>query len=186
MSMREKFLRINHHYKGVAVGFRSDQVLLPNKKEGVREYLDHPGAVAVVPFLDSPFKTPLLKARVIMVKQFRYAVGKVTEELPAGKLDKNEKLSSCLKRELKEETGYSASRFKKLISFWPTPAFANEIIHIYWADGLKSGKMNPDDDEFLSCSVETFGSLLKKIEKGKIQDSKTILGLLACTQFLKL
>lgn len=181
--MKERFLRINHHYKGKAVGFRSDQVLLPNKKEAVREYLDHPGAVAVVPFLDSPFKTPLMKTRVVMVKQFRYPVSEITEELPAGKLDKKENLNNALRRELKEETGYSASRIKKLISFWPTPAFANEIIHIYWADGLKSGKMKPDDDEFLSCSVDTFGNLLKKIEKGKIRDSKTIVGLLACAQF---
>lgn len=172
-------------YRGRAVGFRCDEVLLPNGNKGVREYLDHPGAVAVIPFLDSPFKVPLEKARVVMVRQYRYAVGEVTEELPAGKLDGNENLMACLKRELKEETGYTASRFEKLLTYWPTPAFANELIHIFWADGLKSGRMSPDDDEFLARSVDTFGNLMKKIKTGKIRDSKTMLGLLACAQFLR-
>ncbi|OGR85342.1 MAG: hypothetical protein A2901_02690 [Elusimicrobia bacterium RIFCSPLOWO2_01_FULL_54_10] len=182
--MKEKYLRTAVHYKGRAVGFRSDEVLLPNGKKGVREYLDHLGAVAVVPFLDSPFKVPLEKARVVMVKQYRYPVRKITEELPAGKLDKGENILSCIKRELKEETGYTAKRFEKLVSYWPTPAFANEVIHIFWADGLTEGRMKPDEDEFLERLVLPFGKLLEKVRSGEIQDSKTMLGLLACAQFL--
>ena len=182
--MREKFLKILHSYKGKAVGFRSDEILLPNKKKAVREYLDHPGAVAVIPFLDSPRKKNLLKCRVVMVKQFRYPVGEITEEIPAGKLDKKEKLEKCLVRELKEETGFTAKKFGKLVSYWPTPAFANEIIHIYWAEGLTKGEMSPDEDEFLACKTETFGNLLRKVQTGKIRDSKTIIAILACTQFL--
>lgn len=178
--MKEKFIRTLVRYKGKAVGFLCDEVRLPNGKKAVREYLDHPGAVAIVAFLDSPLRTPLMDARVVMVKQFRYPVGRMTEELPAGKLDGKEDLKSCLARELKEETGYSARRFKKIISYWPTPAFANEIIHIFWAEGLKKGKMSPDEDEFLSRSVDTFGRLLKKVMTGKIRDSKTMIGLLAC------
>jgi len=183
--MKEKFLRTTVLYRGKAVGFCSDEVLLPNGKKAVREYLDHPGAVAVIPFLDSPFEIPLEKARVVMVKQYRYAVGEVTEELPAGKLERGENLTTCLRRELKEETGYTARKFSKLISYWPTPAFANEVIHIFWAEGLKKGRMSLDDDEFLTRSVDTFGSLIRKVETGKIKDSKTMLGLLACAQFLK-
>jgi len=183
--VKEKFLKITHQYQGVAVGFRCDEVLLPNKNKAVREYLTHPGAIAVVPFLDSPLKVPLMKARVVMVKQYRYPVNEITEELPAGKLDGKESLMSCLKRELKEETGYSAKRYKKLLSYWPTPAFANEVIHIYWADGLTKGKMQLDDDEFLSCKIDTFGNLLKKIMTGKNHDSKTMLGILACAQYFK-
>ena len=183
--MKEKYLRTKVLYRGKAVGFRCDEVRLPNGKSAVREYLDHPGAVAVVPFLDSPFKVPLMKARVVMVKQYRFPVDVLTEELPAGKLDGNENLNSCLRRELKEETGYSAGRFHKLLSYWPTPAFANEVIHIFWADGLKSGKMKPDDDEFIAKSADTFGNLLRKIETGEIMDSKTMIGLLACAQFFK-
>ena len=181
--MKEKFLRVAVSYKGRAVGFRSDEILLPNGKKAMREYLDHPGAVAVIPFLDSPFKVPLEKARVVMVRQYRYPVSQLTEEIPAGKLDGGEKLMDCLKRELKEETGYTAARFGKLFSYWPTPAFANEVIHVFWADGLKKGKMSPDDDEFLSRSVDTFGNLMKKVKSGKIRDSKTMLALLAFSQF---
>ena len=183
--MIEKFLRTSVLYRGRAVGFRCDEVLLPNGKKGVREYLDHPGAVAVIPFLDSPFKVPLEKARVVMVKQYRYAVGEVTEELPAGKLDGAENLRACLRRELKEETGYTAGRFGKLLTYWPTPAFANEVIHIFWADRLKKGRMSPDDDEFLVRSADTFGNLLRKVKSGKIRDSKTMLGLLAFSEFFK-
>src|SRR3989344_6043541 len=172
--MKERFIRTAVLYRGRAVGFRSDEVLLPNGKKAVREYLDHPGAVAVVPFLDSPFKVPLEKARVVMVRQYRYAVDEVTEELPAGKLDGKENLQACLRRELKEETGYTAHRFQKLLSYWPTPAFGNEIIHIFWADGLKKGRMSPDDDEFLARSVDTFGNLMRKVKAGKIRDSKTM------------
>jgi len=182
--MKEKFIRNTVLYRGRAVGFRSDEVLLPNGKKAMREYLDHPGAVAVVPFLDSPFEMPLEKTRLVMVKQYRYAVGEVTEELPAGKLERGENLMACLQRELKEETGYTARKFSKLISYWPTPAFANEVIHIFWALGLKKGRRCLDDDEFLTHSVDTFGNLIKKVKSGKIRDSKTMLGLLSCAQFL--
>lgn len=184
-SVKEKFLRIRHEYRGIAVGFRCDLVLLPNKKKAVREYLTHPGAIAVIPFLDSPGDVPLDEARVVMVQQYRYPVNKITEELPAGKLDGKESLLSCLDRELREETGFSSKKFHKLLSYWPTPAFANEIIHVFWAEDLKKGKMSPDEDEFLSVSIQTFGNLLKKIKEGKIQDSKTMLGLLAFSQFAK-
>ncbi len=181
--MKEKYLKTDLQFRGVAVGFRRDEVLLPNGKKAVREYLDHPGAAAIVPFLDSPSKVPLERARVVMVKQYRYPVGEITLELPAGKLDAKEKIETCLVRELKEETGFSTKKFHKLVSFWPTPAFANEIIHIYWAEDLKKGKSHPDDDEFLSVEVKTFGSLLGMIQAGKIRDSKTLVGLLSFAQF---
>ena len=83
--MREKFLKTRFMYEGQAVGFRCDEVLLPNRKKAVREYLDHPGATAIIPFLDSPRARPLEKARIILVRQYRYPVGRVTQELPAGK-----------------------------------------------------------------------------------------------------
>ena len=160
--MLEKYSKTKMMYQGNAVGFRCDEIILPNGKKAAREYLTHPGAVAVVPFLDSPRKKPLAQCRIIMVEQFRYPVGKLTIEIPAGKLSPKENPLKCVERELQEETGYRAKKINRLISFWPTAAFANEIIHIYWADQLTAGPSNPDDDEFLNVHIETFASLLKK------------------------
>ncbi len=172
-------------YEGSAAGFRCDEIILPDGKKAQREYLTHPGAVAVVPLLDSPYRTPLAQCRVVMVSQYRYPVHRTTEEIPAGKIDGKEPLAKCLARELKEETGYSTKRFRRLISYWPTPAFSNEMIHIYWADSLKKGKSSPDDDEFLEVKTETVRSVLAKIRKGKIRDSKTVIAFLALANLFR-
>jgi len=181
--MREKFSKINFLYQGSAVGFRCDEIILPNKKKASREFLTHRGAVAVIPFLDSPKNKPLLKCRIVLVEQFRYPVRRITEELPAGKLDKKESLLKCLERELKEETGYTTNKFHHLLSYEPTPAFSQEVIHVYWAENLKKGKSCPDEDEFLRTKIVTFGETLEKIRKGKIRDSKTVAGILAFAVF---
>ncbi|MCL2389243.1 MAG: NUDIX hydrolase, partial [Elusimicrobia bacterium] len=116
--------------------------------------------------------------RIILVKQYRYPVKKITYEIPAGKLDYRESLLKCLKRELQEETGYAARSIKKLISFWPTPAFSDEILHIYVAKGLKkSGKATPDFDEFIDTEIFNFDDVFEMIKTGKIQDSKTVIAL---------
>ncbi|MBV9079652.1 MAG: NUDIX hydrolase [Elusimicrobia bacterium] len=157
------------------MSFRIDEVRLPDGKTAIREYLDHPGAVAVVPILDD--------GRVLMVRQFRYPVGEMTWEVPAGKLTKGEKPEPCVLRELEEETGRKAGRVRKLISYWPTSAFANEIIHIYVADKLTKGRMNPDEDEFIDCRAWELKRIYRQIEQGKIRDSKTLIALLAYRQF---
>ncbi len=117
-----------------------------------------------------------------MVRQFRYPVNRVTLEIPAGKLDKNEKPLNCVKRELEEETGMKAGRIRKLLSFWPTATFANEIIHIYVADKLKPGKSNLDSDEFLTCETWPLKKLYQEIDAGRVQDAKTLIALLAYRQ----
>jgi len=170
MNFAEKFLKNVTHVKGHAVGFRIDQVLLPNKKKGYRDYLDHPGAVGVLPFLSHD--------KILLVQQYRFPVRQLTWEIPAGKLDKGENPLLCVKRELAEETGYTAGRVQKLLSFWPTAAFANEVIHLYTASRLKRGKTNPDEDEFVRCRIWTLKEALRAIQKGKIKDSKTIIALL--------
>lgn len=183
--MHEKFVSTQFIYQGRAVGFRCDHVALPNGKRAVREYLTHPGAASIIPFLDSPREKPLEQCRIVMVTQYRYPIRMRTDELPAGKIDPNESVEKCLVRELKEETGYTASKYHHLISFAPTQAFSDEIIHIYWTDRLKKGKSSPDEDEFLSVKIETFGQVLAKIRSGKIKDSKTIIGLTAFAVFFK-
>jgi len=171
--MQEIPLKKKCIYKGRAVNFHVHQVKLPNGRIGIREYLGHPGAVAAIPFLD--------KKTIILVRQFRYPVGQTTYELPAGKLERKENPSRCMKRELVEETGYSLRQLKHLISYWPTPAFSNEVIHIYTATGLKKGKPCPDEDEFISIVEVPIRKALSWIRAGKIMDSKTIIALLTWT-----
>jgi ADP-ribose pyrophosphatase len=171
MKLKEKFVRRLRHVLGKAVHFRIDEVRLPNGKRAKREYLDHPGAVAVLAY-PSP-------GRILMVKQYRHPVREVTWEIPAGKLAKGENPLACVKRELEEETGFKAGRVKKLIAFWPTAAFANEVIHIYTATNLKKGVSHPDDDEFLGCETWPLEKARRYVRSGKIKDSKTIIAVLA-------
>jgi ADP-ribose pyrophosphatase len=168
----ETFVSKKTIWRGRAVDFRVDTVRLPNGKPATREFLDHPGAVGVVPFVD--------KDTVVMVRQYRHPVGEITLELPAGKLDKGENALACVKRELAEETGYTAKKIARLVQYWPTPAFANEVLHLYVATGLKPGKMNTDADEFLQCVTVPFKKAIAMALSGEIKDSKTIIGLLAC------
>lgn len=173
----EKFVSSRKVWGGNAVDFRVDTVRLPNGKLATREFMDHPGAVGVV---------PLIGKDVVMVRQYRHPVRKVTLELPAGKLAKGERPLSCVRRELAEETGYTARRITPLIRYWPTPAFANEVLHLYVAEGLKAGTMHADEDEFLECVTLPFRKAVDLVRRGEIRDSKTVVGLLACAVFRRL
>ncbi|MCL2485882.1 MAG: NUDIX hydrolase [Endomicrobia bacterium] len=175
--MIEKLVKKNKIYQGKAVDFYCDEVSLPNGQSATREYLGHPGAAAVLPFLD--------KNNIVLVKQYRYPIDKITYEIPAGKLDKGETPIECIKRELEEETGLKAKRIEKLISFYPTTAFSNEILHIFAAFGLKKGKTNPDADEFISGEIIKFKEALDMVKSGEIMDSKTVIALLYFENILK-
>lgn len=167
----ERRTRLRTVYRGRAVSFNADDILLPNGRKACREYLFHHGAVGVLPFLDP--KT------VVLVRQFRYPVGRVTLELPAGKLDRGEAHLACIRRELREETGYTARRIRHLIDFWPTPAFSNELLRIYAAEGLVRGRCCPDHDEFIEAVALPYREALGLVWSGKIKDSKTVIALLA-------
>ncbi len=175
--MIEKVIKKNRIYKGKAVDFYCDEVELPNGQTATREYLGHPGAAAVLPFLD--------KNNIILVKQFRYPIGKVTYEIPAGKIDTGETPLECIKRELEEETGYKAKKIEKLMSFYPTTAFSNEMLHIFAAFGLVKGNANPDEDEFVSKVNINFQEAVEMVRKGLIMDSKTVIALLYFENILK-
>src|SRR5207302_7393343 len=136
-----------------------------------REYLTHPGAVGVLAFTRD--------GQILLVKQFRYPVGKFTLEIPAGKLAQGEDPLKCVRRELEEETGFVAKKIQKLLSFWPTAAFSNEVIHLYVAQDLRPTRMHPDDDEYLELVTVTPARLDTMIRQGKIQDSKTLISYLA-------
>lgn len=176
----EKGVRRHRVYLGKAVDFWVDTVRLPSGGTATREYLGHPGAVAVVAVAGGSAKDPDL----LFVRQYRYPVKQVTLELPAGKLDPGESPRVCVNRELEEETGFRASRIRKLLSFWPTPAFANEVIHLYVARGLTSGTFSPDADEFIEPVRYPLSRALDMVRRGQIQDSKTLIGLFAFAQSL--
>lgn len=154
------------------VRFRADTVILPNGKKATREFVDHPGAVAVLPVLPD--------GRLIFVRQYRYPVGEATLEVPAGKLhDRRDSPLARAKAELKEETGYKAGKLKRVLSYWPTPAFSNEVLHVYEASGLRPGAARPDDDEFLTLETLTFAKAWRLVKTGVIRDSKTVIALQA-------
>lgn len=169
--MKEKLIRKNRVYSGKVLDFYVDDVLMPNNKAATREYTSHPGAVAVIPFLPG-------RKEIILVRQYRYPVDKMTLEIPAGKLSKGENIVSCARRELEEETGYAAGRLKKILSFYPSTAFSTEILHIFVAYDLKKTAPRPDDDEFIKIKKVKYSSAVKMVETGKIQDAKSIIGLL--------
>jgi len=170
MNLIEKSYKRNKIYTGKSVDFCCDTIILPDGKTATREFMAHPGAVAVIPFVN--------RNNIILVKQYRYPVGKVTYEIPAGKLNKNENPLSCIKRELIEETGYKAGNIKKIYSYWPTPAFCTELLHIYVAKELSFVGRNPDKDEFLDLAEFSFSKALNWVVTGKIRDSKSVIAIL--------
>lgn len=170
--LRETLVRKNVVFKGRMVDFRADEIRLPNGQPALREYMDHPGAVGIVPFAD--------RDTIVLVRQYRFPVGEVTLELPAGKLDHGESVLECTRRELQEETGYTAGKLTHLIDYWPTPAFANEVLHLFVAEDLVAGREDPDEDEFLEVVQMPFDKAVSLVRSGKIKDSKTVIGILAC------
>lgn len=175
MKLREKLFRRRVIYNGKVVKFSADVIKLPDSKEAIREYLELPGAVAILPLLPD--------GKIILVRQYRYPVKKTTYEIPAGKLDNSkENLISCAQRELREETGFAAGKIKKIFSYYPTPAFGTEMVHIFVAKDLRFcrriSKDKKDKDEFIEIKILPFRIAMKWIESQKIMDSKTIIALL--------
>lgn len=157
-------------FDGELLKVRSDEVAFPNGNHGVREWIAHPGATAVIAL--TPQRT------VFMVEQYRYPLQRVTLELPAGKIDPGEPLEVCALRELREETGLSAETIRKIGAFATTPAFTDEIIHLYLAQGLSRHEASTDPDEFLTALELPVEEVLQKIINGEIMDAKTIIAML--------
>lgn len=148
-----------------------------NGKEAWREVVHHPGASAIVAIDEDN--------RIIMEKQFRYALNDYLLEIPAGKLDVGEDPLVCAKRELEEETGIIASEWISLGTIATSPGFCNEVIHLYVAKGLSKGEIHWDEDEYVEVERYTFDELLQRISEEKIKDSKTLSALLLAMPYLK-
>lgn len=148
-----------------------------NGKEAWREVVHHPGASAIVAIDE--------ENRIIMEKQFRYALNDYLLEIPAGKLDKGEDPLVCAKRELEEETGIVASEWISLGTIATSPGFCNEVIHLFVAKGLSKGTIHWDEDEYVEVERYTFDELLQRIKEEKIKDSKSLSALLLAMPYLK-
>lgn len=170
MHLEEKTLESNLVYDGKIIKLYRDKARLENNSEVFREVIKHPGGVCVVPLTD--------KNEVIMVEQFRYPTGKVLTEIPAGKLEWGENHFDCGKRELKEETGCTAEKYDYLGCLLPTPAYDNEVIHMYLARNLSQSEQKLDADEFLDVKKIPFNKAVEMVMNGEITDAKTQLALL--------
>lgn len=170
MVMKEETMSTERIYNGRVLNLRIDTVELPDMKYGKREIIEHNGGVAIIA-LDE-------QKNILMVKQFRKAIEDVLLELPAGKLEAKEDPLECAKRELEEETGYKTENIELITSFYTSPGFSNEKLYIYLAKDLKKGTVNLDEGEFLESYKYKAQEVYKMIEENKIEDGKTILGLM--------
>ena len=156
-------------YKGRVVDLNVETVTLPNGATVELEIIHHPGAVAIVPM------TPT--GSVLLIRQYRHAAGGYIYEVPAGKLDPGEAPQVCAARELEEEIGRRASSFEPLMSFFTTPGFTDEVIHVFLATGLAPGTQHLDQDEVLEIVEMPLDMAIARIADGTIRDAKTIIGL---------
>ena len=164
----EKTLSSQRLFNGKILTVVKDEVLLANGKTSFREVVLHPGAVTVIPVLED---------KIIFVEQFRYPVGERLLELPAGKLEKNEVPEVTAKRELLEETGFEAAKLIHLKTFYTTPGFSNEIMHLFLALDLKEKNPRPDEDEIVKNVLIDVKQVKELLFSEKIKDAKTIIGL---------
>lgn len=162
-------------YTGRVVSLDVDTVRFPNGNVGELEMLRHPGAAAVVPFLDDPADAD---PRILLIRQFRHATGDWLWEIPAGRRDGDEPPLETARRELREETGRTAARIEPLIAIWTTPGFTDERIHLYWAADLETGETAHEQDEVLEIHPVRFSEALRMVQDGTIDDAKTALALL--------
>lgn len=156
-------------YDGYFLKVQCDTVTLPDGKEAVREYIRHPGAVAVLPLFDD--------GTVLMERQFRYPLNRVFIEFPAGKIDPGEAELACAKRELLEETGYTATDWQYVCTIHNAIAYADERLVLFVARGLKEGERKLDEGEFLDIYRAPLSELVEQVRNGQITDVKTVIGI---------
>jgi ADP-ribose pyrophosphatase len=167
--LRETQVESQQVYKGHFLDVRRDVVRLPNGRTAQREYLVHPGAVMVVPILDD--------GRLVVERQYRYPLGRVILEFPAGKLDAGEAPLRCGVRELQEETGYTAKEWARAGILHNAIAYSNEGIEVWFARRLSLGERKLDDGEFLDVSTASVAELNLSARRGELTDAKTLIGL---------
>ncbi len=170
MNLEEMKINSQPLFQGVVLNLRKDTVTLPNGETAFREVIEHNGGACVAALDD--------QNNLLMVRQYRYAAEQTMWEIPAGKLEKGEDPLVCATRELEEETGYHAKEFLPLGYFFPTPAYCQEKIYMYYAKELTPTKQHLDEDEFLEVDAIPFEKALEMVNNGEIIDGKTQLAIL--------
>jgi ADP-ribose pyrophosphatase len=167
-NLEEKTLKSEEIFSGKVISLHLQEVELPNGKHSKREIIKHPGAVAILAITADK--------KVVMVEQYRKALERTIVEIPAGKLEKGEEPALCARRELEEETGYECVSLEWLTSFYTSPGFADEIVHVYVATGLtkKENAAALDEDEFVNLEELTLEEAVQYVKEQKIYDAKTI------------
>ncbi len=163
-------------YHGRLFDVRRDQVREPGGVVASRDVVVHHGSVVLVPVLED--------GRIILVRQYRHAAGRSLWELVAGHIEPGEQTGAAARRELIEETGYTARRFRRLLEFFPSPGFVSERMVVYLAEGLRAGAAQPEADEKISARAFRLADLEGKIRRGLIRDGKSIAALLFYSRFV--
>lgn len=169
-------------YRGRVINVDQDAVRFPDGSVGMLEMIRHPGAAAVVPFLDDP-EGP--DPRVLLIHQFRHAADGMLWEIPAGTLEPGEPPDACARRELTEEAGMEARKLTRLTTIFTTPGFTDERIHLYLATALSPVALARDEDEFITVHEKRWSEVGKMIRSGKIKDGKSLCALMYVNGFVR-
>jgi ADP-ribose pyrophosphatase len=173
---KAKILSSKMIYQGRVFGVRRDEVLEPSGVRATREVITHPGSVVVLPVLAD--------RRIILIRQYRHATRQFMWELVAGRIDPGENPRQAAARELIEETGYRAKRFRVFLDMFPTPGFLEERMYVLLAEGLTLGEAEPEEDERITMKAFARRELERMIHSGKLHDAKSVAGILYYFRFL--
>ena len=174
---RPRVLKSRAIYTGPVFGVRQDRVIEPGGVCVIRDVVTHHGSVVLLPVLAD--------RRILLVRQYRHAVGQFLWELVAGRIELGEPPLTAARRELLEETGYTARRFRKLLDVFPTPGFVSERMIVFAATGLTPGRARPESDERITSRAFTLRQLERMIRRGTLRDAKSIAGLLYYSRFIR-
>lgn len=173
---RARVLHRQVMYRGKVFDVTRERVIEPNGVEATRDFIEHPGSVVVLPVFED--------GRILLIRQYRHAAGDYLWELVAGRKDEGETFAEGARRELREETGYTARRMRRLTALFPTPGFASEQMVIFLAQGLEKGAAQPEEDERISQRIVSLAEAQRWIQSGRIRDAKTAAGILFYEKFV--
>ena len=177
MDLTEQRITTKPVFDGCLLHVRADTVRLPNGDTAPREWIDHCGAAAIIAFDE--------QGRLLLVRQYRYPLGREILEIPAGKLEPGEDPAVCAARELEEETGYTAEHLTLLATMAAAPAYTTEVLHLYLASGTKKTAQHLDADEFLTVEHWDMKDVESLLDKNGLIDAKTQIGIMKYLRRMK-